>query len=96
MELPLFTLVGNWRSLLRLIKKGRILIPADIRRKLGLRHVAKMHVEGDKLIIESIEDLIDSLTNTVVKGSKDIEMEIAGLREKAEKEGLKRVRERWL
>lgn len=46
-----------------------------------------MYIEKDKLIIESIEDPAESLTQTIVKGSKDIEEEITSLRKSAEKRG---------
>jgi len=82
--------------LIKIDDKGRILIPVHIRRKLGLKRVVKMRVEENKLIIESVENPIEVLVQTVVKGSKNIEEEIADFRKISEREGLKRVRERWL
>ncbi len=82
--------------LLKLDEKGRVLIPAHIRRRLGLKRVVKMYIEKDRLIIESVEDPAESLAKTVVKASNDIEEEITSLRRRAEKEGLKRIEERWL
>ena len=81
--------------LIKIDDKGRILIPVHIRRKLGLKRVVKMRVEENKLIIESVENPIEVLVQTVVKGSKNIEEEIADFRKISEEEGLKRVRERW-
>jgi len=80
---------------LRIDDKGRILIPAHIRKKLGLKRIVKISVEEDRLIIEAIKDPIETLTSTVIKGSKDIEKEIPEFRKIAEEESLTRVREEW-
>lgn len=82
--------------LLKIDAKGRILIPAHIRRKLGLERIVKMRVEKNRLIIESVEDPVEALVQTVVKGSRDIEREIADFRRVAEKEAMKEVKKRWL
>jgi len=81
--------------ILKIDDKGRILIPVHIRREIGLKRVVKVRVEGRKLVIEPIEDPIEILTETVLKGSTDIEKEVKDLRSIAEKEALKRVKERW-
>ena len=80
---------------MKLDSKGRLLIPASIRRKLNLRNVVKVHVEEKRLVIEAVEDPIEVLSETVIKGAVDAEKEIVKLRKVAEKEALKRVRERW-
>ncbi len=82
--------------LLKIDAKGRILIPARIRRKLGLKRIVRMRVEENKLIIESVEDPVEALTRTVIKGSRNIEEEIASFRRISEKEAMKRVKDRWL
>ena len=80
---------------LKIDDKGRILIPAFIRRKLNLKRVVKVRIEGGKLIIEPFKNPTEALTQTVIKGTVDVEKEIAELRKIAEKEGLKRVKKRW-
>jgi len=55
-----------------------------------------MRVEENKLIIESVEDPVEALTRTVIKGSRNIEEEIASFRRISEKEAMKRVKDRWL
>ncbi|RLE95158.1 MAG: AbrB/MazE/SpoVT family DNA-binding domain-containing protein [Thermoprotei archaeon] len=82
--------------LLKIDSRGRILIPADIRRKLNLRNVVKVRVEEKRLIIEAVEDPIEALAETVIKGSTDIEKEMSKYRKVVEKEALEKVRERWL
>jgi len=81
--------------LLKIDGKGRILIPANIRKKMGLEHLVKVRIEDNKLIIEPVRDPIETLTRAVIRGSRDIEEEISSLRVISEKEGLKRIRERW-
>ncbi|RLE62188.1 MAG: AbrB/MazE/SpoVT family DNA-binding domain-containing protein, partial [Thermoprotei archaeon] len=39
---------------------------------------------------------VEALVQTVVKGSRDIEREIADFRRVAEKEAMKEVKKRWL
>lgn len=80
---------------LKIDGKGRILIPAFIRRKLNLKRVVKVRIEGGKLIIEPFKNPTEALTQTVIKGTIDVEKEIAELRKIAEREGLKRVKKRW-
>lgn len=81
--------------LLRMDSKGRILIPARIRKRLGLKHVVRMRVEEDRLIIESVKDPIESLVRTVIEGSSDVEKEIASFRRLSGREAVERARERW-
>ena len=81
--------------ILRIDDKGRVLIPASIRKKLNLKRVVKARIEGDRLIVEPLKDPVEALTQTVIKGSTNVEEEIARLRKIAEEEALKRVKERW-
>jgi DNA-binding transcriptional regulator/RsmH inhibitor MraZ len=75
--------------------KGRILIPANIRKMLNSDRVVKIRVVDNKLIVEAISDPVEKLIETVIKGSTDIEEEINRLRREAEKEAIKGVEERW-
>ena len=86
---------GKLELILKIDDRGRILIPVSIRRKLNLKRVVKVRVERERLIIEPFKDPTEALTQTVVRGTTDVEEEIAKLRKTAEKEGLKRVKERW-
>lgn len=81
--------------ILKIDDKGRILIPAKIRKMLNFDRVVKIRVSDDKLIVEAISDPIEKLIETVIKGSTDIEEEINRLRREAEREAVKRVEERW-
>jgi len=81
--------------IIKLDRKGRILIPANIRKALGIERVVRIVVKDNELVIKPIEDPIEALTKNVIKGSKDIESEINEYRIEAEKEALRRVKERW-
>jgi len=77
--------------ILKIDSKGRILIPAYIRRKLNFRNMVRVYVEEDRLIIRPIKNSVDRLTETVIKGSNNIEEEISRLRKIAEKEVFSRL-----
>lgn len=66
-------------------EKGRVLIPAEIRRSLGLKGLVRMRVEGGRVILEAMRNPLEELTSLVVDKSGDVERDIMGLREDAEK-----------
>lgn len=41
-------------------KRGRMLIPAKIRRMLNIKSAVKLTVENDKLVLEPIEDPLET------------------------------------
>ena len=81
--------------MVRVDDKGRILIPKEIREKLGIKNIVKIKVEGDKLVITPIRDPLHILTASVVKGTRDVASEIKSLRRAAEEEALKGLDDRW-
>jgi len=81
--------------ILKLNDKGRILIPANIRKALKIKNAVKVIVKNNELIIKPIEDPIEALTKTIIKGSTDIEKEIREFRRIAENEAHRRLGERW-
>ncbi len=74
---------------MRVDDKGRILIPKEIREKLGIKNIVKIKVEGDKLVITPIRDPLHILTASVMKGTRDVASEIRSLRRAAEEEAFK-------
>ncbi len=50
-------------------ERGRITIPKRVRNSLRIGRKVRMRVEGDRIIIEPIEDPLDELSD-LVKGSK--------------------------
>jgi len=53
--------------------------------------MVRVYVEEDRLIIRPIKNPVDRLTETVIKGSNNIEEEISRLRKIAEKEVFSRL-----
>ena len=70
-------------------EKGRVLIPLKIRRKLGMKNMIRIRVEGGKVILEPVPDPIDIIKGLVIKGTEDVEREIRVLRKIAEKQLFK-------
>jgi len=70
---------------LRIDRKGRVLIPAEIRRLISLRDIVKAQVEGEKLILEPMRNPIGDLTALVVDKSGDVEEDIVAFKGAAEK-----------
>ncbi len=81
--------------ILKVDEKGRVLIPAKIRKALGVRRAVKLYVEKGKIILEPIADPLEELAATVIKGTRDVESEIAELRRIAEKKAVEEVKRRW-
>ena len=66
--------------------KGRIVMPAEIRRQLGIRDQVKLRAEEGEVTLTPAEDPFASFREQVVKGTQDVEKEIRKLRKAAEKE----------
>jgi len=81
--------------ILRVDRKGRILIPSQVRSMLSIKEAVKAYIDGERLIIEAVKDPIENLTSTVLRGTVDVEAEIRELRQLSWKEAVKRVKERW-
>ena len=73
-------------ELVRMDEKGRVLIPLKIRRRLGMKNLVRIRVEGEKVILEPVPDPLDIVKGLVVKGTEDVEREIRGLRKIAERQ----------
>lgn len=71
--------------ILRVDRKGRILIPAEVRRLIGLKDAVRARIEDEKLILEPIRNPVEELTSLVVEKNGDIEKDISLFKEAAEK-----------
>lgn len=80
---------GMVELILRIDGKGRVLIPAEVRRQMGFRDIVKVHVEPDRLILEPVRDPLEELKSLVLDREGDIEVDIVAFRRAAE-EALKR------
>jgi len=84
------SLVWEVGLLLKVDEKGRITIPSEIRRKLGIKGYVKIQVAGDKLVIEPVRNPLEKLMELVVDSSGNIEEDIRVFRRK-EEEKLKEL-----
>ena len=83
-------LVWEVGLLLKVDEKGRITIPSEIRRKLGIKGYVKIQVAGDKLVIEPVRNPLERLMGLVVDSGGNIEEDIRVFRRK-EEEKLKEL-----
>ena len=67
-------------------RKGRIVIPSNIRRQFNIKNIVKIIVKGGEITLKPIEDPLKSLEKLVVKGTTDVEKEIQRLHRIAERE----------
>ncbi|HIE18628.1 TPA: AbrB/MazE/SpoVT family DNA-binding domain-containing protein [Candidatus Bathyarchaeota archaeon] len=67
-------------------RKGRIVIPSNIRRQLNIKNIVKIIVKGGEITLKPVEDPLKALEKLVVKGTTDVEEEIQRLHRIAERE----------
>jgi len=72
-------------------RRGRIVIPSNIRRRFNIRNIVKIVVKGEEIVLKPVEDPLESLKKLVLKGTTDVEKEIRRLRKVAEHELQKGV-----
>jgi len=67
-------------------RKGRIVIPSNIRRQFNIKNIVKIIVKEGEITLKPVEDPLKSLEKLVVKGTTDVEKEIQRLHRIAERE----------
>jgi len=67
-------------------RKGRIVIPSNIRKQFDIKNIVKIIVKGEEITLKPVEDPLKSLENLVIKGTTDVEKDIQRLRRVAERE----------
>ena len=67
-------------------RKGRIVIPSNIRRLFNIKNLVKIIVRGEEITLKPVEDPLKSLEKLVIKGTTDVEEEIQRLHRMAERE----------
>jgi len=82
-------------AIVKIDKKGRIVIPKSFRESIDLKKVAKIRLEGKKLIIEPVEDPLEGLKKNVKVEISDIESSISELRKLSEEKLREVSKERW-
>ncbi len=81
--------------LVRADGKGRIVIPKEVRERLGITSVVKLKVEDDKLIVIPVHNPLEELKASVMEGTRDVATEIRALGRAARTETLREARSRW-
>jgi len=71
---------------LKVDSKGRIALPAKIRRELRIGKYVKVKVEENRVILTPVDNPLNAIQKLVVKGTKNVEHEVRLLRKKAEAE----------
>ena len=66
-------------------RKGRIVIPSNIRRQFNIKNLVKIIVKEGEITLKPVEDPLKSLEKLVVKGTTDVEKDIQRLRRVAER-----------
>ena len=67
-------------------RKGRIVIPSNIRRRFNIKNLVKIIVKEGEITLKPVEDPLKSLEKLVVKGTTDVEKDIQRLHRVAERE----------
>lgn len=67
-------------------RKGRMVIPSNIRRRFNIKNIVKIIVKGEEIILKPVEDPLKSLEKLIIKGTTDVERDIQRLRRIAERE----------
>jgi len=67
-------------------RKGRIVIPSNIRRQFNIKNIVKIIVKEGEITLKPVEDPLKSLEKLVIKGTTDVEKEIQRLHRIAERE----------
>ena len=77
---------------LKVDSKGRIALPAKIRRELRIGKYVKVKVEENRVILTPVDNPLNAIQKLVVKGTKNVEHEVRLLRKKAEAELFRKRR----
>ena len=67
-------------------RKGRIVIPSNIRRQFNIKNLVKIIVKEGEITLKPVEDPLKTLEKLVVKGTTDVERDIQRIRRVAERE----------
>ena len=72
--------------ILRVDSKGRVTIPVEIRRRLGIKSVLKLEVKDGKIILQPCEDPLEEASRLVVNVSPKASVKPGELGEAASKQ----------
>jgi AbrB family looped-hinge helix DNA binding protein len=60
--------------LVRVDRRGRIVIPSEVRRSLGIGRVVRLRVEEGRVVLETVEDPIEKLVRLVISAPSSEEV----------------------
>ena len=69
---------------MRLDEEGRLKLPKEILQHINLGEKAKVSIEKNRIIIEPLQNPLESLTEQMVNPTGDIEREIANFKRAAD------------
>ncbi len=52
--------------LVRVDRRGRIVIPSEVRRSLGIGRVVRLKVEEGRIVLEAVKDPVEKLADLVI------------------------------
>ena len=73
--------------------RGRVVIPSDVREKLGIKRYVKMYVKDGKVILEPVKDIFEEISNLVVEVKIKASLEPSKLSQIASQQLTKEARE---
>ena len=73
--------------------RGRVVIPSDVREKLGIKRYVKMYVKDGKVILEPVKDIFEEISNLIVEVKIKASLEPSKLSQIASQQLIKEVRE---
>ncbi len=71
---PILFCCGIMEILVRVDRRGRIVIPSEVRRSLGIGRVVRLRVKEGRIVLEAVKDPVERLTELVSKApsSEDV------------------------
>jgi len=57
----------NMNIVLKVDERGRVVIPSEVRRRVGIKRAVRLHVEGRRIILEPVEEPLEELSRLVKK-----------------------------
>ena len=87
--------MDGMETLVRVDRRGRIVIPKAVRERIGLGRMARLRVEGGRITIEPARNPLEALRRTVRVDITDVEGELRELRREAEEQLKREASRRW-
>jgi len=79
------------RLVLKVDSKGRVQIPKEVRKKLGIGDEVSATIEDGSVTIEPVGRILDRLANDITFNFKSVEESLPKLRRAAEQELLRQI-----